>query len=53
MQTEARVSVAEATLRDLKTAFDQVRPQLAITSFLGSSAGAIIVGVVVWWVTKK
>ena len=53
LELDKRVTAAETTLADLKKAFDAVRPQLAITSFLGSTSGGIIVSVVIWWMTKK
>lgn len=52
LDVEKRLTRLETTVEDIKGVITQARPQLALISALGSGAGAIIVGVVIWWVTK-
>lgn len=53
LQVESRLTKLETIVEEIRSVVTQARPQLALMSMLGSAAGAVIVGIVIWLITGK
>jgi hypothetical protein len=53
LEVESRLTALETVVSEIKLVVAQARPQIALLSLLGSGAGAVIVAVVVWYLTKR